>query len=160
MPTTLTVLATVADPHAGLRVDVVTGTGFGMTFDTADGGEGRGGPSPTESVLAALAGCTSMDVAAILRKNPSAEVLPFDFDVVKVKLNPRDSVMTNAARLASVGGGGTNCSAPPVTRFWLTMHLVASNEGQTSRNCQDTRLSSLRQKMKLDAGPVPLTLFA
>jgi putative redox protein len=68
MPTTLTVLATVADPHAGLRVDAVTGTGFGMTFDTAEAGEARGGPSPTESVLAALAGCTSMDVGAILRK--------------------------------------------------------------------------------------------
>ncbi len=50
--------------------------------------------------------------ASITRKNPDAEVLPFDFDVVKVKLNPRDSVVTNAARLASVGGGGTNCSAP------------------------------------------------
>jgi len=50
--------------------------------------------------------------AAVLRKNPNAEVLPFEHDVVKVKLNSRDSVMTNAARLASVGGGGTNCSAP------------------------------------------------
>lgn len=50
--------------------------------------------------------------AAVLRKNPNAEVLPFEDDVVKVKLNARDSVMTNAARLASVGGGGTNCSAP------------------------------------------------
>ena len=27
-------------------------------------------------------------------------------------LNSRDSVMTNAGRLASIGGGGTNCSAP------------------------------------------------
>jgi 60 kDa SS-A/Ro ribonucleoprotein len=27
-------------------------------------------------------------------------------------LNPRDSVMTNSQKLASVGGGGTNCSAP------------------------------------------------
>jgi 60 kDa SS-A/Ro ribonucleoprotein len=50
--------------------------------------------------------------ASIMRNNPEAEVLPFECDVVKVKLNPRDSVMTNAARLASVGGGGTNCSAP------------------------------------------------
>lgn len=50
--------------------------------------------------------------AAVLRKNANAEVLPFEHDVVKVKLNSRDSVMTNAARLASVGGGGTNCSAP------------------------------------------------
>ena len=50
--------------------------------------------------------------AAVLRKNPHAEVLPFECDVVKVNLNSRDSVMTNAARLAAVGGGGTNCSAP------------------------------------------------
>ena len=50
--------------------------------------------------------------AAVLRKNQRAEVLPFEHDVVKVQLNPRDSVMTNAERLAAVGGGGTNCSAP------------------------------------------------
>jgi 60 kDa SS-A/Ro ribonucleoprotein len=50
--------------------------------------------------------------AAILRKNPRAQVLPFENDVVEVELNPRDSVMTNAAKLAAVGGGGTNCSAP------------------------------------------------
>jgi 60 kDa SS-A/Ro ribonucleoprotein len=39
-------------------------------------------------------------------------VLPFEQAVVPVDLNSRDSVMTNAARLASIGGGGTNCSAP------------------------------------------------
>ena len=50
--------------------------------------------------------------AAVLRKNPRAEVIPFETDVVPLKLNSRDSVMTNAAKLASVGGGGTNCSAP------------------------------------------------
>ncbi len=50
--------------------------------------------------------------AAVLRKNPDAVVLPFEQQVVPVVLNSRDSVMTNAARLASVGGGGTNCSAP------------------------------------------------
>ena len=33
-------------------------------------------------------------------------------DVVNVTLNPRDSVMTNTARLASLPCGGTNCSAP------------------------------------------------
>ncbi len=50
--------------------------------------------------------------AAFLRKNRAARVLPFEVDVVKVKLNPRDSVMTNATHLAKIGGGGTNCSAP------------------------------------------------
>jgi 60 kDa SS-A/Ro ribonucleoprotein len=50
--------------------------------------------------------------AALVRKNPAARVLPFEVDVVGVRLNPRDSVMTNATQLAAVGGGGTNCSAP------------------------------------------------
>lgn len=50
--------------------------------------------------------------AAVLRRNPSARVLPFEQDVVKLSLNARDSVMTNAQALASIGGGGTSCSAP------------------------------------------------
>jgi len=50
--------------------------------------------------------------AALLRKNRGARVLPFERDVVDVDLNPRDSVMTNATKLAKIGGGGTNCSAP------------------------------------------------
>jgi putative redox protein len=68
MPTTLTALATVVDPGQAVRVDVVTGTGFGLIFDTAEAGADRAGPSPTESILAALAACTSMDVDSILRK--------------------------------------------------------------------------------------------
>jgi len=50
--------------------------------------------------------------AAVLRRNADARVLPFETKVVSLQLNPRDSVMTNAARLAAVGGGGTSCSAP------------------------------------------------
>jgi 60 kDa SS-A/Ro ribonucleoprotein len=50
--------------------------------------------------------------AAVLRKNSNARVLPFEQKVVKLQLNGRDSVMTNAHKLAKIGGGGTNCSAP------------------------------------------------
>jgi 60 kDa SS-A/Ro ribonucleoprotein len=50
--------------------------------------------------------------ASMLRRNPHARILPFENDVVRLDLNGRDTVMTNAARLASIGGGGTNCSAP------------------------------------------------
>ncbi|RYD66228.1 MAG: TROVE domain-containing protein, partial [Verrucomicrobiaceae bacterium] len=50
--------------------------------------------------------------AAFLRKNREARVLPFEVNVVDIQLNPRDSVMTNATKLAKIGGGGTNCSAP------------------------------------------------
>ena len=50
--------------------------------------------------------------AAMLRKNPDAMVLPFEHNVVSCALGADDSVMANAARLAAIGGGGTNCSAP------------------------------------------------
>jgi len=50
--------------------------------------------------------------AAMLRKNPDAMLLPFEHSVVKCGLDAEDSVMSNAAKLAAIGGGGTNCSAP------------------------------------------------
>lgn len=65
-----------------------------------------------------------LDVAAlvaatVLRKNEDAEVIPFSDHVVTqdyqgrpLKLNPMDSIMTNAEKLASLPSGGTNCSAP------------------------------------------------
>lgn len=52
--------------------------------------------------------------AAMLRKNAGATVLPFEQEVVQCELNHRDTVMTNAGKLAAIGGGGTNCSAPLV----------------------------------------------
>jgi putative redox protein len=62
------ILATVPTPMAGMAVDVVTGSGFAVTFDAADAGDARQGPSPIETVLGNLAACTAMDVASILRK--------------------------------------------------------------------------------------------
>ena len=50
--------------------------------------------------------------AAIVRKNSQAAVIPFEDRIRLLDLNPRDSVMTNATKLAAIGGGGTNVSAP------------------------------------------------
>src|SRR3954469_1920615 len=50
--------------------------------------------------------------SAVLRKNPNAQVIPFESKVVEVQLNPRDSVTTNAGKLSNLPCGGTNCSAP------------------------------------------------
>ena len=50
--------------------------------------------------------------AAMLRTNLQARVIPFEQITVNVQLNPRDSIMTNAQKLANIGGGGTACSAP------------------------------------------------
>ena len=59
--------------------------------------------------------------AAVLRRNPRAMVLPFDYRVVDLKLEPRNMILPNASKLAAVGGGGTNCSMP---LGWLNDHGV------------------------------------
>lgn len=50
--------------------------------------------------------------ASVLRRNSSALLLPFEQDVVPLALDPFARVAANAAKLASIGGGGTNVSAP------------------------------------------------
>lgn len=50
--------------------------------------------------------------AAVLRANPKAQVLPFEVGVREARLEARDTILTNAEKLAGLGGGGTNCSAP------------------------------------------------
>ncbi|MDO4628478.1 MAG: hypothetical protein Q4C70_04800 [Planctomycetia bacterium] len=89
-----------------------------------------------------------IDVAAlitscILRKNPNTTVISFNHDSQKIILNPRDSVLTNAEKLAELLGGGTNCGAamrylakqettPDVVIF------VSDNESWLGSNCGDT----------------------
>ena len=53
-----------------------------------------------------------MVAAARLRTNRDARVLPFECDVVKLKLDPHARLAVNTAKLAAVGGGGTTVSAP------------------------------------------------
>lgn len=50
--------------------------------------------------------------AAMLRSNREARVIPFECSVVPVDLKATDRIAVNAAKLAAVGGGGTNVSAP------------------------------------------------
>lgn len=49
--------------------------------------------------------------SAVVRKNHSATVWTFNNSAVKVNLNPRDTVFTNAKKLSSAGGG-TNVAVP------------------------------------------------
>ncbi|MEL7444207.1 MAG: VWA domain-containing protein [Pseudomonadota bacterium] len=58
-----------------------------------------------------------VDVAALVaaafqRVCRGCQVLPFDTSVRDVRLRPRDTILTNAERLAALAGGGTDCSAP------------------------------------------------
>lgn len=50
--------------------------------------------------------------AAVLRKNAQARVLPFETKVKRIHLDAHAPILDNAAQLAKLGGGGTNCSAP------------------------------------------------
>lgn len=57
-----------------------------------------------------------VDVAAlmascILRNDPEAVIVPFECEVRSLSLDPRDTVLTNAEKLAELYGGGTNCSS-------------------------------------------------
>jgi len=58
--------------------------------------------------------------ACILRKNQYGVILPFENGIVSINLNPRDTVMTNATNLASIGGGGTNMSS-------VLMNIIAND---------------------------------
>lgn len=75
--------------------------------------------------------CRCIDVAALvaaalMRRNPQTEVVPFSDDVVPCRLNPRDSVVTNAEKLAALPSGGTDCAAPLewLNRHWMMGDLV------------------------------------
>jgi 60 kDa SS-A/Ro ribonucleoprotein len=50
--------------------------------------------------------------AAVLRRNPDAEVLAFNDRAARVVVDPEASVLENAARLSRLLGGGTACGAP------------------------------------------------
>lgn len=50
--------------------------------------------------------------AAMLRANRKARVLPFDIAVNTLELRAGDRLAVNAAKLAAIGGGATNVSAP------------------------------------------------
>lgn len=49
---------------------------------------------------------------ALVKKTSRAVILPFNHQVVEVKLNGRDSILTNAEKISSMVGGGTAISAP------------------------------------------------
>jgi putative redox protein len=60
--------------HAELTLETIEGTGLRFHVDmgevqtTLDSGHGVTAPSPMQAVLAAVGGCTGMDVISILRK--------------------------------------------------------------------------------------------
>jgi 60 kDa SS-A/Ro ribonucleoprotein len=71
------------------------------------GHRGRGATSKMRCVDVA-----ALFAAAILRRNPDSVIIPFDTRAYDVKIDPNDSILSLAERLAKYGGGGTDCSLP------------------------------------------------
>jgi 60 kDa SS-A/Ro ribonucleoprotein len=90
----------------------------GSMASPVTGRRGRGATSKMRCVDVA-----ALFAAAILRRNPESIVIPFDTAVYEAKVDPTDSVLSLAERLAKFGGGGTNCSLP----------LAAANARYASR---------------------------
>ena len=94
------------------------------------GNRGRGATSKMRCVDVA-----ALFAAAILRRNPESVVVPFDTQAYDVRIDPSDSVLSLAERLAQYGGGGTDCSLPLATanaryrdRRFAGCVLVSDNE--------------------------------
>jgi 60 kDa SS-A/Ro ribonucleoprotein len=71
------------------------------------GFRGRGSTTKVRCVDVA-----ALFAAAIMRRNPDSVVVPFDTCAFKVRVDPADSILSVAERLAQFGGGGTDCSVP------------------------------------------------
>jgi 60 kDa SS-A/Ro ribonucleoprotein len=89
----------------------------GVTYVCTDTSGSMDAPA-TGTRKGATSKATCLDVAAlmtaaILRKNRTAMLLPFATSLKDASgFNARDSIATNATKMAALGGGGTNCSAP------------------------------------------------
>ncbi len=115
VPTTVKNALQEAMEHATINVPQLEGKVFvfpdvsGSMSSPVTGNRGTATSKVRYIDVAALVAAT------ILRNNPEAEIVPFEGSVVDIKrlnINPKDSIMTNAEKLAGIGGGSTNCSAP------------------------------------------------
>lgn len=142
------------------QVYVVVDVSGSMTWGAVTGNR-KGASSKVRPIdVAALVGAT------VLRKNDQAVILPVDTSVHSTNaINPRDSIVSNAAKLAKFGGGGTRLGA---AMQWIEKQskpadliiMVSDNEswvGDAGRGyhrgtetmASFNRLQSRNQKLKM-----------
>lgn len=92
----------------GTRFEAETASGHRVTMDSAEvAGGGNGGASPMDLVLVALAGCTGMDVLAILRKMRQ-EVTAYEVSVRGIQAEEHPRVYTEVTVEHRVTGRDVN----------------------------------------------------
>jgi 60 kDa SS-A/Ro ribonucleoprotein len=70
------------------------------------------GYRPGASSVVRCIDVAALITAAVLRQNPQARVMPFAECVKPITLSPHARLAVNAEKLAALGGGGTEVSAP------------------------------------------------
>ena len=92
----------------GMRFEAETASGHRVVMDSTDvAGGGNTGPSPMDLMLVALAGCTGMDVIAILRKMRQ-EVTAYTVAVRGTQAEEHPRVYTTVTVEHTVTGRGLN----------------------------------------------------
>ncbi len=100
--------AEIACGNTQLEGPVVIGLDVsGSMASPVTGHRGRGATTKMRCVDVA-----ALFAAAILRRYPDSVIVPFDTQAYQVRLDPNDSILSLAERLAKYGGGGTDCSLP------------------------------------------------
>jgi len=87
-------------------------TGNRNTNASGAGALARRGRASGATTVVACREVAALITAAFLRKMPETVILPFSNRVDLVRLNPLDSVATNAQILSRLPSGGTDCSLP------------------------------------------------
>jgi 60 kDa SS-A/Ro ribonucleoprotein len=107
----------------------------GSMSSPVTGHRGRGATSKMRCIDVA-----ALFAAAILRRNPDSVVIPFDTQAYHAQVDPGDTILSLAERLAKYGGGGTDCSIPlheantkHRKRKFVGCVLVSDNESWVTR---------------------------
>lgn len=114
----------------------VFGEGDVIVFVDVSGSMGSSATGYRPGVPASVTRCVDIAglvASCVLRKNKNSQVVMFDTSVHTAKLNPRDSIMTNAKTIASFGGGGTDLGC--AMRYANQKGVTAKTVIYVSDNC-------------------------
>ena len=143
-------IATENVPSFGVPTAVIVDVSGSMWSPVT--GERKGATTKVRCVdVAGLMGAT------ILRRNKGSIVIPVDTGIHSTRLiNPRDTVITNAIKLAKLGGGGTNLSLAlehlnslkRASEFKLVV-IVSDNESWVDSHCYYRGTATMQEFRKL-----------
>jgi 60 kDa SS-A/Ro ribonucleoprotein len=109
VPTKLSVALQQAAEHSLANIPDIKGKVYVMVDTSGSMSSPVTGYNATATSKMRCIDVAALMASSLMRKNTDVEIIPFDTRVHSHDLNPMDSMMSNAKKLASYGGGGTDC---------------------------------------------------